>query len=89
MVLELCDLALQLLAFRQVRNIADVVMRADEGEMVGLSEERAERFDFRASRFLSRSKRVETDDDQRIDAFKKTRIERRERPVVGDTLDLP
>ncbi len=75
-MLELRNLTLQLLVLREVCYVADVVMRADEGEMIRLLEERPDGLDFPAFRNLNRPDRVETDDDERVNAAEKTRIKR-------------
>jgi len=88
MVLEFDDVTLQLLAFRKMRDIADVVVRTNKGEMIRMVEERAERFDLVALRSLGCSLGIEADDYQRVDSSEKTCVEWRDFSVVRDALDF-
>ncbi|HEY0107047.1 MAG TPA: hypothetical protein VGB91_13260, partial [Rhizomicrobium sp.] len=73
-------------ALGQIAGIADIVMGAHEERVIGIVEKRAYGGDLREARLLRRPRRVEADDDERIDAGQEFAIEGAQagiRPAFG------
>ena len=62
------ELTAKKLAMGKVGDIANVVMRAHKGQMIGLREEFLHGFDFTFRGFLAGAERVKTDNDERVGA---------------------
>src|ERR1700744_4850896 len=73
-VMEFKLLTVQAFGLGQSVDIADLVVRADEQRMFRVAEKRADRTDLGFAGMLSRSRRVEADDDERIDAGKERAV---------------
>jgi len=81
-------LPLHALVMGQVRHIADIVVGADEHEMVWLREEFPHGRDFGCAGTLTGPERIEADDDERVDAIENAPIQHSETAIIRHALDF-
>jgi hypothetical protein len=87
-VQEIRDLAFHALVVGKLGDTADVVMRADEDQVIRLREEAAESLDLGVACLLTGADRVEADDDQGVGCIENACIERGQAAVSGAAFDL-
>lgn len=85
---KLGKLALVAFLIGQIRHIADIVMRADEDEMIGVREKGAEGLDFGARGRLAGAEGIEADNNHRIGIANGRSVERGELAVIRHALNL-
>ena len=84
---EVRHLPLQALVMGKIRHIANVMVWADENEIVRLREKLPDSLDLGTRRNLAGPERVEADDDERVGAIENS-VERRDIAVIRHALDL-
>src|SRR5262249_18007724 len=88
MMQEVRYLPLHAFIVRQVGHVADVMVRADEGDMVGVGEKAAHGFDLGSAGVLAGAERVEADDEARTGGTERRRVGLGARAVIGPPLDF-
>ncbi len=82
------DLSINTFLSRRVGGFAYVVMGADEDHMIGIVEEPPDCLDLLAGCHLLGPERIETDDNNGVDALHQRIVELRLKAVIVDTFDL-
>jgi hypothetical protein len=81
------ELAFNAVLSHRTYSLADVVMRTNEDQVIGVIEEMPDRINFRRCCRLMGAQRVETDHHDAIDTVEPA-IERRHCAIIGDAFDL-